>query len=225
MHGDDTQPGKSDREARILAFHNSLLDRRSDDDLFWTVAGWSSLATQQSRFDQLLKASSFRGGSVLDWGCGAGDLHGRLAQTGHEFEYHGLDVNPRMIKLAENRFGPRFEQVPLGYRLDGQYDYIYASGLFQFVDDSCPLYYLDQLQNMFCCARRAVAVNFLSALRDGDNKVDDELYIDPSVLIPNLAAICDRWVVDHSYHPGKADFTVALIKAEVPYAWKRPSFG
>jgi hypothetical protein len=129
-----------------------------------------------------------------------------------------------MISIAEGRFGRHFDQVPLSYRLSERYDYVYASGLFQFCDDECPLYYIDTLQNMFNSARRAVAVNFLSSLRDESNKVEYELYLDPAALVSELAHISSRWIVDHSYHPGRSDFTIALIKANEESDWRRPRF-
>ena len=214
------------RDEKILAFHNSLISSFQSRDLpdYWILSGWSSIATQRSRFERLLHTSSYGGGSVLDWGCGVGDLYGHLCGTGHDFEYRGLDVNPRMITIAEKRFGGLFAQVPISYRLTEYYDYVFASGLFQFCDEEMPQYYIDMLQNMFTYARRAVAVNFLSSLRDDRDKVNYELYLDPNALVPGLERISSRWIVDHSYHPGRADFTVALIRSSDESRWRRPNF-
>lgn len=217
---------KTHRCEKILAFHNSLIDSFQAREVpdYWILSGWSSIATQRSRFERLLHTTSYGGGSILDWGCGVGDLYSHLCGTGHRFEYRGLDINPRMITMAEKRFGKLFTQVPTSYRLTEHYDYIFASGLFQFSDRTAPRYYIEMLQNMFKYARRAVGVNFLSSLRDARDKVDYELYIDPNALVPDLEQISSRWIVDHSYHPGKADFTVALIQTGDEQFWRRPNF-
>jgi len=217
----DQQP----RHKKILDFHNSLLDRsRASEEQLWELAGWSSPSSQLLRFERLLRTTSFSGGSVLDWGCGGGDLFAYLSKTGHRFNYTGYDINPRMIALAQRRFGSHFDLVSLSHQVTAEYDYIFASGIFQFRDDARPTYFLDYLESMFRCARRAVAVNFLSALRNSENKIDDELYVEPTSIVPFLSRICNRWVIDHSYHPGKGDFTVALLKSDEDDGWRRPDF-
>lgn len=226
MFASHQNPKVSSRGEKIVAFHDSLIGsvQWNEPSQLWKISGWSSASSQRVRFERLLRASSYSGGSILDWGCGPGDLYSYLEATNYPFVYKGLDVNPRMISLAQSRFGELFEQVDLSYRLSESYDYVFASGLFQFSDQEDPLYYLKIIKNMYEFARRAVAVNLLSTFRDDRNKVSDELYVDPVALTIELNKVSPKWLVDHSYHPGAGDFTIALIKPDPGLTWTRPDF-
>jgi 2-polyprenyl-3-methyl-5-hydroxy-6-metoxy-1,4-benzoquinol methylase len=214
----------SDRTSLVLDFHDRLIDKYGVAGDSWAIAGWSSLETQRSRFEHLLRASSFRGGTVLDWGCGPGDLYAYLLEKNRPFEYEGIDINPRMIRIATHRHGGHFTQIPSTHCLRQDYDYIFASGIFQFVDEKNPTYFVKQLSEMVKHARAAVAVNFLSDYRDDAQKAESELYLDPKSVITTLSSLSSRWVIDHSYHPGSGDFTVALIVEPTKHVWKRPDF-
>ncbi|MEV6924886.1 class I SAM-dependent methyltransferase [Dactylosporangium sp. NPDC051485] len=177
----------------------------------WRIAGWGSADLQRVRFEALLRTSGYRGGSVLDWGCGPADLYFFLRDTDLPLRYTGVDLDPRMVELASSRGAPGVSLLPAGAMPEGTYDYVFASGIFQFQDPSDPLYYLLILEHAYDISSRAVAANFLSAERPDEAKAADELYADPSVLARFAAAVTPRWVLDHGYHPRGADFTVALL--------------
>ncbi|MGI5242810.1 class I SAM-dependent methyltransferase [Dactylosporangium sp. CA-139066] len=194
------------RTEAILAFHAAL------DGPSWRIAGWGSEELQRIRFEALTRASGYRGGSVLDWGCGPADLYFHLRAMDLPLSYTGVDLDPRMVELATARGAPHVAALPAGQAPGGSYDYVFASGIFQFKDPDDPLYYLQILEQAYDISRRAAAVTFLSALRPEAAKADDELYADPSVLARFAAALTDRWVIDHAYHPQGGDFTLALLK-------------
>jgi hypothetical protein len=202
----DPEPRPPARTDAILAFHAAL------DGPSWRVAGWGSADLQRVRFDALLRASRYGGGSVLDWGCGPADLFFRLRTTGLPLSYSGVDLNPRMVELATSRGAPHVAVLHPGHAPEGSYDYVFASGIFQFEDPDDRLYYLPILEHAYDISRRAVAVNFLSAQRPAAARSDDELYADPAVLARFAAALTDRWAIDHGYHPQAGDFTLALLK-------------
>lgn len=59
--------------------------------------------SQRARFstvDPLL----FPGCSILDVGCGVGDLYGYLVDRGARFAYLGVDLAPRMIERAREKY-------------------------------------------------------------------------------------------------------------------------
>jgi SAM-dependent methyltransferase len=199
----------ADRAATIKAFHDDL------DGPSWRVAGWGSAELQRARFDALVRACGYRGGSVLDLGCGPADLYFHLRELGLPLHYTGVDIDPRMVELARSRGAPGIDLVALDH-LDhvgpGNFDYVLASGIFQFRDPADPLYHLNILDQGYDISRRAIAANLLSALRPEHDKAADELYADPATIARFAAAVTDRWTIDHSYHPHAGDFTIALLK-------------
>jgi SAM-dependent methyltransferase len=211
------------RFATVNDFHYGLLSRNSEGTLpHHYLCGWSSAESQQSRFAALLRAVSFQGGSVVDYGCGTGDLFPYLAKQGYPFRYLGLDMNREMIRVAQQSCVGEFRLIVADQVDFTTVDYVFASGIFQFVDNSEPQYYYRLVQALFAKCRSGIAANFLSALRDDSEKHADELYLRPQNVVDMASSISGRWALDHSYHPGRGDMTVGILAATDATQWKRP---
>src|SRR5690349_5346492 len=97
------------RAVKVAEFHNKLLALHVAGPLpGFRLCGWSSASSQRARFDSLIRSSRFSGGSVVDYGCGTGDLYQFLSETGLRFSYIGLDVNPGMLAIARKKHGDYF---------------------------------------------------------------------------------------------------------------------
>lgn len=207
----------------INQFHARLIASGRTLDGYY-LSGWSSPQSQSDRFQALLRAAQFEGGSVIDYGCGSGDLFGYLQSSGYAFDYLGLDQNSDMIRIAKAKYGARFDVIGLDEVFFSSADYIFCSGVFQFRDSDNPYYYDALIRSLFRQSKRCIAFNVLSANRLKSEMVDEELYFEPREILGVAQATSQLWLLDHSYHPGLGDMTVALHRAKDEVIWRRPKF-
>src|SRR5690348_4633106 len=93
---------------------------------------WSGEHSQFLRFRVLTEVGVLSGASVLDVGCGLGDLCGWLRANSCDARYTGIDIAPAMIEAARRRFpDARFEVRDLLSDVpNGSFDYVLSSGMF-----------------------------------------------------------------------------------------------
>lgn len=65
---------------------------------------WGSRESQELRFKILSQLTDLNAKSILDVGCGLGDLYGWLEKNNIKTNYKGIDITPKMIEKAKERF-------------------------------------------------------------------------------------------------------------------------
>ena len=137
--------------------------------------GWDK-GKQDVRFDVLTSQYDFTGKSVLDIGCGFGDLNTTLtARYGTSYTYHGIDLVPELVTEGQARFTAPHISFAVGNFLNSddqtQYDYIVSSGIFNHkLQDLDGYVFIEAcMRRAFAMAKDGIAFDFLS------NKVDYEL--------------------------------------------------
>jgi SAM-dependent methyltransferase len=129
---------------------------------------WASRRTQEQRFDALLRLANARGLSVLDLGCGCGDLLDFLiARDAAPSRYVGIEGVAELAEVAERRHRLanstilRVDFVAEPWRLrDVDADVIYSSGALNTIDAAD---FHAAIRNAFAAAKRVFAFNFLSS--------------------------------------------------------------
>ena len=56
------------------------------------------------RYQQLIVDLNFEGKTILDVGCGFGDIISYIEKTANNFKYVGVDVVPEFIKVCKKKF-------------------------------------------------------------------------------------------------------------------------
>ena len=175
--------------------------------------GWSSERTQQKRFEVLASLLRLENASVLDVGCGFGDLFHWLKCRGFGGSYTGVDLTGDMVGAAREKYpAARFVHGNiLGDRLFDarQFEYVVASGIFTFRVGGGVDYVYKMAHRMFDLSSEGIGFNCLSAW--GENTEADELTVVPEELLAVCRQKITPWLtLRHDYHPG--DFTVSLYR-------------
>ncbi len=127
---------------------------------------WNSREAQTLRFDVMIDLANLDGATVLDLGCGPGDLAAHLLGRGVPIAgYVGLDAVPQMIEAAGKRDLPGCRFVigdavaDPGLLKTGEPDYVCISGTLNTMDDRTAK---KLVADAFAAANHGVVFNFLS---------------------------------------------------------------
>jgi SAM-dependent methyltransferase len=182
---------------RVHEFYREFLAEHHDDA---RKVAWRSKYGQELRFETLLEAWDDPGpASLLDVGCGLGDLFGYLRATGRQVEYLGIDIVPQMVDAARARHPDgRFEVCNLLEETPdpASFDLVLASGTLTVPVPKQELFVQRSLQRMLELSGGAVAVNLQSTRSFQQNPLaaeDPDLYhVDPLRLYAMCRRMC-RW--------------------------------
>jgi SAM-dependent methyltransferase len=87
-------------------------ERVNNYGLSAATVGWKSYEQQKLRFDILTSALDLKNKSILDIGCGLGDLANYLEASKVYFkEYIGIDVSDNMLMMAKQNVLPQLPTV------------------------------------------------------------------------------------------------------------------
>jgi SAM-dependent methyltransferase len=172
--------------------------------------GWHSRLQQLTYLTALIEIGVGRDHSVLDVGCGQGDLYGLLIARGFRGQYTGVDLSPELVASARERFP--FATYILGDVLETEieeHDFVLASGLFDYRTSDSPTRLRATLRRTFDLARLGLAWNMFA--QAPPERTD--LYHEP---LADLLAFCDElsphFALRRDYDPGH--FTVYLYQRE-----------
>ncbi len=201
---------EADKKIIIDHFNDRLMRFKLDDP---QVVSWNSKESQQIRFNALLGIAkrSVAIASILDVGCGVGDLKGYLYDRIYVARYVGVDINPDMVAATKKKYPLcQFEVRDI---LDGEweerFDYVVGSGIFSLEIPDWTKTTWDTIHAMFKLCQIGVAVNFLSSRTPGEKKPDMR-YADPSIMFNGAMQVTPKVTLRHDYRPN--DFTLYLYR-------------
>ena len=151
------------RKEKIREYYLPKLKNEKSDS---GCLGWENEQAQELRFE-VLKNIFFHGASVLDVGCGLGNLYDYLKKQDYNFKYTGVDILPEMIFRAKEK-NPQaeffsaniFEDDLFG---DRKFDVIYASGIFNIELGNNEDFLRNALQKFVSLSNKFVVFNLLHA--------------------------------------------------------------
>lgn len=151
-------------KATIMHYHRHRIDEYKAGTV--KALGWRGSESQLKRFEVLAGIDDLEDASILDIGCGYGDLKGYLDQRVSNFTYIGIDQMPEFIAEAQSTYKncakTFFYQTDFSAVAFPQVNYVFASGALGYCCAD-PDFYTDMIQKMFFAAELALAFNMLDA--------------------------------------------------------------
>ena len=178
---------------------------------------WKSREAQYNRFRELLKVVDFATPfSILDYGCGDGELVRFLNAASADFQYFGFDAAPQMIEAARKEFAGS-KNCLFSTRLEdfAKADYTVASGIFNLKfdanDEEWRKYVAATIMKMDVLSHRGFAFNALTSYSDVKFRRSDLFYADPLFWFDFCKRNVSRFVsLLHDYP--EYDFTIIVRK-------------
>ncbi len=178
---------------------------------------WKSRTAQYNRFRELLKVVDFsQPFSIIDYGCGDGELIRFLQSMNADFQYFGFDVSTQMVEAARKEFAAsknclfstQIEDFPMA-------DYTVASGIFNLkfdADDEDWKEYIEAtIIKMNALSYKGFAFNALTSYSDVEFRRADLFYADPLYWFDFCKRNVSRFVsLLHDYP--EYDFTIIVRK-------------
>jgi trans-aconitate methyltransferase len=195
-----------DDQKRILHYYQSALTEYGENDA--RSVHWSDQTGQQKRFLVLSQIADLNGRSVLDVGCGLGDLYKFFFSQNINADYTGIDIVPEFIVAARERFpNVQFEVKDISAETK-TYDYVLASGVLSYKVADHKNYYFSLIKKMYDLSAKGLAFNMLNK----DTHIDDATYAayDINEIADYCKTFCDNVQIVVDYLP--QDFTIYLYK-------------
>lgn len=174
--------------------------------------GFGRRSSQQKRFAAAAALGCFHGASLLDVGCGFGDLLAWLNARGVRPRYTGLDLCVPMVERCRKRFHDADARFVVGdaltHEVEEPYDYVVASGIFGYAARGTRARVQPTLERLFAMTRIGLAVNFLS--RCAPSRSPGRLYLHAADVLGFALTLTPAVRMDHTYLPN--DFTLCMYR-------------
>ena len=177
----------------------------------YKTVGWGSIKDQLLRFNMLCRGLDLTGKTILDIGCGLGDIVPYLeARYPAGFNYTGIDLAPSLVEAAKEEFKQPNINFVCGdmSKLDekDQYDIVLLSGALSYRIQDNESYTKTMLKKLFRMSREVISLNFLSDYVDYQE--EKNFHYSPEEMY-QFAKTLTKWVTIYSDYP-LWEFTIQL---------------
>ena len=201
---------KPDRKRLIGRHYEHRIDTARPS---FEILDWASAQSQRARFEILANNVDLAGKSLLDVGCGLGDLLGYMQERSIAVQYTGVDILEKMVEAARARHKDgRFLVADL-FRGDspfapGSFDVVFCSGAFNLNLGNNRQFLPAAFNTLLALARQTLAVNLLHSRSRTQEQT--YFYYDPAdIRRMHLCDDCHMRIIDDYLHN---DFTVLCDK-------------
>jgi SAM-dependent methyltransferase len=155
---------------QIIKYHSDSIKRFGLGS--HQALGWKEKENQLIRFNALVNGLPLEDSSVLDVGCGTGDLLQFFHDKNIKCDYTGIDQVKEFIEYAASKYEDKNSSFLLGDFCAAdlnKYDFILASGAFSYRNPD-PNFVYKMIARLFALSKKAFAFNLLEnvELKEGN---------------------------------------------------------
>jgi SAM-dependent methyltransferase len=192
----------------VRRFHEARIRDFGEDAT--QALGWKNFYGQQARFAMLEGIGDMNGCSVLDIGCGHGDLRAYLDDKYSQMRYMGIDQMEEFLDVAIERYGHLPETA---FFLGDCYaaalptmDYVIACGSLSYYSSN-PGFIYQTIAKLFNTCRIAFGFNLLSRVVASGGIL---VAYDPESILKYCRTLTGNVILHQGYFDD--DFTVWMYK-------------
>lgn len=175
---------------------------------------WKTKGAAHQRFRQFWAEIDFTNKTVLDIGCGFGELGKFLLKRYDGVKYMGIDIIPEFIDIAKKQIPDGKFEVKNFDDSNHRSDIVIASGVLNSnVGDSEKnlKYRKNAIKKMFSLTNDVLAFNMLGGHPAITNKSESNIwYSDSLEILEYCLTLTHRVILRANYHP--KDFTIFMYK-------------
>ena len=201
------------KKADIKYIRNLYNKRYKSKIQNYKIQGWGTKKSQLKRFEILSKIGLLKNKSILDIGCGLGDLNIFLRKKKIK-KYTGIDISDLFIKHCEKKFrkdNSKFINDDfLNYRFKENYDFIFMSGALnlKFKNKDNLNIAKKFIRKAYELSNIGCSFNFLSTKVDYQSIKD--FHFDPLEILRICSNITSNFTLKHDYK--MYEFTIYIYK-------------
>lgn len=174
---------------------------------------WKSYVSASIRYKELIKDIDFNNKSILDVGCGFGDIIPFISSKSTSFEYTGIDLTGEFTREAKKRY-PDYKFVEGNYfksPLRKKFDIIICCGALNGNYGERTLRRRKKaIKTMFDHCKEAIAFNMAGGTSPDNEKDSIIYYADSKDMLGYCAKLSKKVILRNHYH--EKDFTIIVIK-------------
>lgn len=174
---------------------------------------WNSYASAAIRYKEIVQDIDFDNKSILDVGCGLGNLIPFILSKSTSFRYTGVDFTKEFIQEAKKKY-TKFEFASRNYfknPLKKKFDVIICCGALNGNYGKKTMSLRKKaIKTMFDHCKSAVVFNMAGGISPHNKKGSIIYYADPRDLLEYCTRLSKRVILRNHYH--KKDFTMIIFK-------------
>jgi SAM-dependent methyltransferase len=191
----------------IFNYHRSMIAWHGNKS--HGALGWTDLDSQLLRFSILSEMSHFGGCSILDAGCGHGDLLAYLVPLYEGITYTGVEQIPELLEEAQCRYGKlsyvHFLQADFIHDELPLSDFVLVSGSLNYFQ-SDPGFIYHAISKLYQSSKSGLGFNLLRQIIPNGLLASYE----PQQILNFCGTICPNVQLRTDYSP--EDFTVYMYR-------------